>query len=232
VRSLIGQLVIAALLLAAGEAFRRAANLEQRLAHAEEELATLSPDAADADYSAVEDEIGIAARVPVVGPPLLADVRKQRAMVAYWRADYDSVPANEADLATDGTSPDLVFLAANAAYRNVKGRHTGQQGAQDLDGALRLYTMLLKKDPENVDASYNYEYIVRLRNAVARTKATGKPSGAPAPDDQTAPSVHGQEGSPPPETPSEQFNVIVPLRPDERGDLMKAGTGAARQRKG
>lgn len=231
-RTLIGQLVIAALLLGAGEAFRRAAHIEQRLAHAEEELATLSPDAADADYSAVEEEIGIAARVPLVGPPLLADVRKQRAMVAYWRADYDGVPSNEADLAADETSPDLVFLAANAAFRNVAGQRFGQQGAQDLDSALRLYTMLLKKDPENVDGSYNYEYIVRLRNTVARMKSPGKPSSAPAPDDQAAPSVHGEEGSPPPDTPSEQFNVIVPLRPDERGDLMKAGTGAQRQRKG
>jgi hypothetical protein len=226
-------MVIAALLLGAGEAFRRAAHIEDRLALAEEELATLSPDAADANYGAVEEELGIAARVPIVGPPLLADVRAHRAMVAYWSGKYAAVPSNEADLASDETGPDLVFLAANSAFRSVAGQRVGQQGAQDLDAVLRLYTMLLKKDAAHVDGAYNYEYVVRLRNLVAKQKASAKPTGAPAPPDANEqPQVHGEEGSPPPDTPQEQFNVIVPLRPDERGDLMKAGTGAARPRKG
>ena len=142
-----------------------------QLAHAEVQMATLAPDAADADYREVEAQIGLAGRLPFVGPPLLADVRKQRAMVSYWRADYASVPSNEAELAADGASPDLVFLAANAAFRGAVGRrHVGQEGARDLDGALRFYTMLLKKDPEHADGSYNYEYVVRLRNTVARMK--------------------------------------------------------------
>lgn len=153
-------------------------------------------------------------------------------MVAYWRADYASVPSNEAELAADDTNPDLVFLAANATYRNVLGRRIGQAGAQDLDGALRLYTMLLKRDPTHVDGAYNYEYVVRLRNVVAKSRTAAGKGAPPTPDEEAAPSVHGEEGSPPENTPPEQFNVIVPLRPDERGDLMKAGTGAGRQRKG
>lgn len=231
-RTFLGQLLIALLLVGAGEAFRRAAHIEQQLAQAEADLATLAPDVADAEYSEVEQALGLAARLPFVGPPLLADVRKERAMVAYWRADYASVPSNEAELAADDTNPDLVFLAANATYRNVLGRRIGQAGAQDLDGALRLYTMLLKRDPTHVDGAYNYEYVVRLRNVVAKSRTAAGKGAPPTPDEEAAPSVHGEEGSPPENTPPEQFNVIVPLRPDERGDLMKAGTGAGRQRKG
>lgn len=232
-RTLIGQLIIAALLLAAAVAFRRAAHIEQTLARAEVDLATLSTDAADADYGEVQEQLGLAARIPFVGPPLLADLKKERAMVSYWRADYANVPSGEAELSSEDTNPDLVFLAANATFRNVVGKHTGQQGAQDLDGVLRFYTMLLKKDPAHADGSYNYEYVVRLRNIVAKQKASGQPKGeAPNANEQSQPSVHGEEGSPPQDTPPEQFNVIVPLRPEERGDLMKAGTGAPRQRKG
>src|SRR5262249_49394601 len=64
VRTLIGQLIVAALILAAGEAFRRAAHIEQQLALAEADLATLAPDAADADYGEVEQELGLAGRLP------------------------------------------------------------------------------------------------------------------------------------------------------------------------
>jgi hypothetical protein len=232
-RTFLGQLVIAALLLAAGEAFRRAAVIEKELAQAEEDLATLATGTADAEYGQIEKDLGIAAKLPLVGPTLVADVRQERAMVAYWRADYRSVPSNEAELAAEDTNPDLVFLAGNAAYRNVLGRRTGQAGAQDLDAVLRLYTMLLKKSPSYVDGAYNYEYVVRLRNALAKMKPGGSPKGAPPnQDEQAQPSVHGEEGSPPQDVPPEQFNVIVPLRPEERGDLMKAGTGALKQRKG
>lgn len=226
-RTLIGQILIAALVLATGEAFRRAAHVEDGLAHAQQALATLSPDTADAGYSAVEEEIGLAARLPIVGPPLLADVRKQRAMVAYWSANYSGVPSDEAQLAADDTNPELIFLAGNAAYRTVAGRRAGQEGAQDLEAVLRVYTMFLKKDPDNVDGAYNYEYVVRLRNIVAKMRASGT-----ARPPQSDPSMHGQEGSPPPDTQTEQFNVIVPLRPEERGDMMKAGSGGPRQRKG
>jgi hypothetical protein len=97
-----------------------------------------------------------------------------------------------------------------------------------------MYTVLLKKSPDYVDGSFNYEYVVRLRNIVAKTKpGSGDPrAGQPNAEAAPPPPVHGEQGAPPENTPPEDFNVIVPLRPEERGELMKAGTGAARQRKG
>ena len=233
-RTFVGQVIVAALLLAGGEAFRRASHIEQRLALAEENLATLSPDAADAEYARVEGEMAVAGRLPFVGEPLLADVRQERAMVSYWRGDYTNVPSTEADLSASDSHPDLIFLAANAVFRTVQGRRTGQAGAQDLDGVLRIYSLLLKKHPDYVDGSYNYEYVVRLRNIVARGKPNiGAAPGTQAPRDRPpSPSVHGEHGNPPVDTPPDQFNVIVPLRPEERGDQMKAGAGGQKTRKG
>ena len=46
------------------------------------------------------------------------------------------------------------------------------------------------------------------------------------------PAVHGDEGDPPAESEGQEFNVIVPLRPEERTDLMKAGSGGKPRRQG
>lgn len=226
--------IVVALLLAGGEVFRRASHIERRLAQAEEDLATLSPDAADAEYAEVEQAVAVAGRLPFIGPRLLADVRQERAMVSYWRGDYAGVPSKESDLSANEVHADLIFLAANAGFRNVLGQRTGQAGAQDLAGVLRVYTFLLKKDPGYIDGSFNYEYVVRLRNFVAKGKPSlGEIKGGLAKRDQPPqPSVHGDHGSPPADMPKDQFNVIVPLNPDERGEQMKAGTGSGKTRKG
>jgi hypothetical protein len=230
-KTLAGQLVLALLLAAAGLAVRQASIVETRLAAAESALATLDPDGADRAYGEVEEALGLAGQLPFIGEQLVTDVRQERAMVSYWRGDYAAVPTAEADLAPESASADFVFIAGNAAYRNVGGKHTGQQGAQDLDPVLRIYTTLLKKSPGHIDAAYNYEFIVRLRNVLSRMKPGETPKGAPS-DEAAPPSVHGEKGNPPANTPPEQFNVIVPLKPDERGELMKAGTSGPRQRKG
>ncbi len=229
-KTFVAQLVLAAVLLGGGEIFRRAAHIEQRLASAEEALATLALDAADAQYKEVEEDMGIAARLPIVGALLLADVRQAQAMLAYWRGDYQSVP-KESDLVAEDVRPDLLFLAANATFRSASGRPSGPAAAQELDNVLRMYTILLKKDPGFVDGSFNYEYVARLRNTLAKASV---PEGW----NFLTSSLLGGEGSPPEDTPPEDFNMIVPLTPDERpeeddsGAPTTGGTGAPRNRKG
>ncbi len=232
-KTTLGHVILAVVLLGAGALVRSAATVERQLAGAETRLATLQPDVADAEYAHVMESLGQASRLPVLGTALVTDIREQRAKLAYWRGDYASVPSKEADLGEAVASPDLVFLSGNAKFRSVVGKRVGQEGAQDLDGVLRIYAMLLKRAPSHQDGAFNYEYVVRLRNVVAKTKAGSGDSKAAGPGkDPAPPSVHGEKGSPPSDEKSDQFNVIVPLRPEERGELMKAGSGAARQRKG
>ncbi len=227
-KTLAAQLVLAALLLGGGEVFRRAAHVEERLARADEDFATLALDAADAEYKGVEEDLSIAARVPIVGGLLLADVRQAQAMLAYWRGNYEGVP-KESDLAAADVRPDLLFLSANATFRAASARRAGQTGVQDLDNVLRMYTILLKKNPDFVDGSFNYEYVARLRNSLAKGSVPAE-WGLP-------PSLLGEEGAPPPNTPPQDFNVIVPLSPEERapddtGEPAGAGSSAPRNRKG
>ncbi len=232
-KTLIARLLLAVLLVTAAEAVRRASLVETTLAAAESALATLDPAEADRQYGEVEQELGLAGRLPFIGAQQVAAGREARAVVASWRGAYAAVPKAEADLAPPAVGSDLVFIAGNAAYRAVKGVHGGQEGAQDMDGVLRLYTMLLKKSPGHVDGAYNYEFVVRLRNTLARQKAGDAARGGnPDNNDPAPPSIHGEKGTPPKNTPPDTFNVIVPLKPEERGDLMKAGVSGPRQRKG
>ena len=228
------RIIIALLLFVTAWLVGRVALIEDLLASAEADLATLQPEAADDEYAGIVDALGMAARLPFVGEALAAEMERERAMVAYWRGDYASVPFEEAELTANDAGAELLFLAANARFRTVVGKRLGQEGAQDLDGVLRLYTMVLKKDPSYPDVAYDYEYVVRLRNIVAKSRARDQDGndGAADRDLPPPPSVHGEQGSPPADTPPDQFNVIVPLRPEERGELMKAGAGAGRQRKG
>jgi hypothetical protein len=234
VTTIFGRIIIALLLFVIAWLVGRVALIEDLLASAETDLATLQPEAADAEYAGIVAALGMAARLPFVGESLSAEMERERAMVAYWRGDYAAVPSEEAELTASDAGADLLFLAANARFRTVVGKRLGQEGAQDLDGVLRLYTMVLKKDPFYPNVAFDYEYVVRLRNIVAKTPPRDQDGndGTADRDQPPPPSVHGEQGSPPADTPPDQFNVIVPLRPEERGELMKAGAGAGRQRKG
>ena len=114
-----------------------------------------------------------------------------------------------------------------------------------LDGAMKTYTELLKRDPDNVDAAYNFELMVRLRDAASKAKpaapskredparALQKPTGvAMAGDLPEGRTVHGEPGAPPPNTDMTQFKMHIPVRPDERQGGSDAGQGQKKIRKG
>jgi hypothetical protein len=127
----------------------------------------------------------------------------------------------------DDMDPVTVFLSGNAAFRDLQRRNpkADKDAVQALDGVLERYTRVLQSDPGHVDAAYNYEFIVRLRNAAAR----GRPTNLRP---QTDADAKGERGSPPPNTKPPEFNVIVPMRPDERRDQFEAGSGSVPVRKG
>ena len=227
VRKMIVRLIVAALLLAGAEAFNRAARIENTLATAQERLTTLRAGVVPAGYEEVEQSVTLAGRLPVLGAPLLADVRRQRAMASYWSADYAALtgaPTTATDTAE--TDPEVVFLTANASYRSLLVRKPERAVlVRGLDDVLRGYSDVLKAQPGHLDAAYNFEFVARLRDAIAR----GRPTDALS-DGQ--PNVHGEEGEPPQGTKPPEFNVIVPMRPEERQDQFDAGVGGVPTRKG
>ena len=226
-RRMIVRIVVAAVLLAAAEAFRRAAAIEDRLAGTQEQLTTLAATVTPASYDEIEDELALAARIPVIGEPLIEEVREQRARAAYWNGDYATVATTAGAPEEENRNPDLMFLAANASYRT-----TIQSGApravllRNLDEALKGYSDVLKADPDHAGAAYNYEFVGRLRTALARGQQTTNLA------EDAKPNMHGEEGDPPEGTKPPEFNVIVPMRPDERQEQFDAGVGGVTRRRG
>ena len=216
------RLLIAILLLAGAEVLRRAGDLEDTLAAAQQRLATQSPAAASSDEAATAAPwIGW---LPVFGPSIEADLRRARALESYWRGDYAALEtagqeAPPADAA-------LRLISANATFRDLARRPLDNQAlVRGLDAALKAYFSVLEADPAVVDAAFNFEFVSRLRAA----RAAGRGNGLAAPSRSNP---HGEQGSPPNQVKPNDFNIIVPLRPDERQDQADPQGGSTLQRKG
>jgi hypothetical protein len=225
-RTLSGAVVIVVVLLLAGVAFRRAAIIEDRLADAETELITAGG-AAPATEEAIDEALALAGRVPFVGARLQREVRLRRAEAAYWQGNYTAVaPTPGAAAAMTDEDPALVLVAANAGFRSaVQANRAAPALARTLDEVLKGYATAIQADPASRDAAHNYEYVVRLRTALT----AGRGATVPAPEQNN---MQGEAGEPPEGSRESDFNVIVPLRPEERQEQMDPGAGATFQRKG
>jgi hypothetical protein len=226
------RIAIAAVLLAAGDVCRRAAAIEARLADTVERLTTMTASVTPAAYDEVADMLSFVTPIPVIGDRLLEQLRDARARAAYWNGDY--TPTSEPPAATGGLSaepapmsPARLFLSANASYRRTRQTRRDRAGLlRGLDEVMKGYRDVLDADPDHTGAAYNFEYVARLRTLLAR----GQPTEQIAPDGP--PSMQGEEGDPPQGTKPPEFNVIVPMRPDERQEQFDAGSGGSTRRKG
>jgi hypothetical protein len=148
---------------------------------------------------------------------LAARDERTRPAAEYWRGNYEAVPADADPL-----------VAANAAYRAAMAPGgTAQAVVTRLDGVIKQYAEVVRNDPSNEQAAYNYEFAVRYRAAVAARGAAVPPANA---DSGATP--HGIIGGPPAGRDQRQFKMMVPLRPDERQEAEEAGRAGRRVRKG
>jgi hypothetical protein len=148
---------------------------------------------------------------------IAANDERLRPTAEYWRGNYQAVPPDADPL-----------LAANAAYRAALA--PGGPAAvviTKLDGVIKQYAEVVRNDPANEQAAYNYEFAVRYRAAVAARGA----ALPPVPGD-TGATPHGIIGGPPAGRDQRQFKMMVPMRPDERQEAEEAGRAGRRVRKG
>ncbi len=231
-----GYLFIALLLLASGALLGRTGELERRAVSARLQLATLQYAAPEHEYREVENESRYLRHLPWISS-LDTGVNAQKAISQYWQSDY---PALELQRDASGVvteqDPELLLLNANAGYRATK-LVPGDPGVdRQLLSVQSSYAEVLKKDPDNVDAAYNYEFLARLREnmaAVHAAKAGAKEQGVAAKVRMTpGRTVEGEQGAPPQGTDMTQFKVLIPKQGDERKDDPEAGKGTKRVRKG
>lgn len=209
------QTVIAIVLVGGGAILWRSSEYERRIAAAERDLVTLKYD--DAQAGAAQPGGRLASLMP--GTTTGGDAESIESTAGYWRGDYDRATEN----------PGAKLLAANAAFR--KAREAGgswQAVVGRLDTVVKLYAEILRENPANADAAFNYEYVVRLRAVLTARKLPVPPVDAKA----AGLTIHGFEGAPPEQSDMKKFKMIVPMRPDERLEAEKAGKGTTKVRKG
>jgi hypothetical protein len=233
-----GGLLLAIVLIAAGMLAMQESRHARRLAGAHERLATLNY----TDEGDLAEDATVIDRLP---PPIgLASGTEERhdATVAYWLARYTAL-TDMTDPASGPApnDPALLFLAANAAFRTSAPESQDRKAAvQRLDGVVQAYADVLRKDPGNSDAAYNYEYVVKLRDRVARGPARNARDAKKTPpkpenvsvDLPAGPTIHGNPGGPPEGEAMGDFKTVTPMRYDEREEQMDPGRGQKLQRKG
>jgi hypothetical protein len=241
-KTIISRMLIAVAFAITAWFSRSESMLAARVADAKQDLATLhlgnldalSPQAGLSDYFA-GDRRGLS-----------DDIRVVKATVAYWLGRYGSVAADTTESAADAQ---ILLTAANAAFREAQNDPaTGPAAVQRLDGVLQAYAAALKASPRNAEAlgagalakeaAYNYEYVARIRDQVARSPQ-GRVAKSPASagpvmggDLPAGATIHGAPGAPPPDAKMEELQTIAPMEYGDREAQPEATPGGRRERKG
>ena len=170
IKTALRYLVVAMLLGVATFVLLLAGRLERQLAEADRDMATLNLSRAAQGYDGVADSLAVTGRIPWLLRGPRDEVAARQAAVRYWRGDY-------APLAADYTSPDspsiagnleLQFVVANADYRSVLRPDANRELALGMiDHAINVYARLLEGNEAHLEAAFNYELMVRLRNRIA-----------------------------------------------------------------
>jgi hypothetical protein len=240
-KSIIAPVIFAILFSLVGAGFYVAGQTEKRLADVHNELATLQYSTATSDSEEIETQLGAARRVPQVGQAAATDLRDARAVATYWSGGYAAItPQKDANGAVTETDPEILFLAANAAFRSSQSDDRAAT-LRKLDTVVKNYADVLRNSPGHVEAAYNYEYAIRVRDMLAKAKpapasktakATLKAVEEAMGDLPAGATLHGRPGGPPPATDMAQFKIVIPKRGEERKDNPEAGKGGVKVRKG
>ena len=235
---LLGHVLVAVAVIGVGAALWVSGRMQRRGVEAQRSFLMMQYAPPLEAYAALErstrfvPEIGAIAR-------WRARLRTQGAASQYWLGRYPELTAAGQQPTSDasGTATDApghLLIIANAAYRQAAGELNEQMPPERFDGIARLYLDALEGDAELIDAAYNYEFVVRLRNQLARERtARRRPRPGDAGDSRAAtPSLHGSPGTAPPDADLKEFKVIVPQRPEERSQQPDAGVSGGKVRKG
>ena len=190
-KTVVKHLVAAALFGVVAGLFLTGGRVERRLAAAQRDLATLNVAASARTYEEIAPYLDYAERIPWMWSDLRHDIRARHAAIRYWRFEYESLVADYRDL----NSPDarnnlaLQFIVANAAYRaSQRVEPDRQEVLGALDHAIGVYFRVLQNSVGHVDAAFNYEYVIRLRDDIARAPASGTGISLPPAESAARPS--------------------------------------------
>jgi hypothetical protein len=231
-KSVIGPFLAALLLAGAGGVCWMLGGAERRVAQAHEALETMRyANVADTGGD-LEDSLRFAGRVPRIGGGMTSAAHEDRSTAAYWLKRYDTLaPQHDSSGAVVEHDAEALLTASNAAYRSLDLNIADRQAlVRSLDGIIKSYAEVLKAGGGGEDAAYNFEFLVRQRDTIARARGPVAPpkavtTAAPA-------SIPGHQGAPPKGVDTSNFRIIIPKQTEERDQELKPGTGEVKRRKG
>src|SRR5439155_6971400 len=120
----------------------------------------------------LEQSLQIVATVPRIGGEMATTAHGNRSTAEYWLARYNALaPQHDASGVVVERDPDVLFVAANAAYRALDVNLADRPAlVRSLDGIIKSYAEVLKTGAGREDAAYNYEFLVRQRDQTARAR--------------------------------------------------------------
>ena len=146
----------------------------------------------------------------------------ERAIAQYWNGDYQALTGSEDPriLSCSPPTPSIARCARLAGRgRAVVGRLDRSPSATPTSSA---------PTPANEEAAFNYEFVLRLRAAVLKSKQP-----LPAGDAALVRPDRARRGRRPPrDSDAKKFKMIVPMLPDERQEAEEAGRSGQKVRKG
>jgi hypothetical protein len=229
-RSTVGFAIAAIILALFGYAFLGVARLEGHMADAGQRLSTLQYGPAQESLTEAEQYASHTRFVPWLGSDARQEIRARQAAVQYWQRQYDAIlPAGaEPVTAVDEENVELQLVVANSAFRVHQTQFKDKQSTiKALEETAAGYLTVLKNNTWHSDAAFNYEYIIRLRDAAA------KGSQPPPPQKNEEESDNGESGAPTPATSQEGFQIYIPLEQGEKNPTGgEAGKASAKERKG
>ena len=228
-KTITGFLVAALLFVIVGMVSLTASRMQGHLADAQERVATLQYAGAQQSLDAAEGYLEYAQYLPWVGSESLQEVRARKAALLYWQGKYEAVLPVQAEpvAAVDESNANLQLVVANAAFRvGLTRAKERTELVQALSEAANGYAIVLKNNEWQEDAAHNYEYVVRLRDQIAKGQKPPMP-----PPEQGA--ELGEGGAPTPATTLKGFEIYIPLEGNERTpEGGEAGKSEANKRKG
>ena len=227
-KGILGFLIGAIALVLVGTVLLGISRYEERLADAQESLATRELAASRAALTDASRYAGYVRWVPGIGARATQDIRAREAALQYWERKYDTLVATKTDAIAgeDAENTDLQLVIANAGFRSAQTRLTDRGTAMiALEEAMNGYMAVLRNAAWSDDAAHNFEYVARLRQETARGQR-------PQQRQESQDTAQGQQGAPAADTQMEQFEIYIPLESQERPLPGDAGKSTPNQRKG
>ena len=119
-RILVGYILLTVALAAIGAALWTSGQLDRRLTEAQKQLLNLESSVTADQFSAFQESIGYARRLPWMAK-VEADARRERAISEFWSKDYGPLDVpRDANGAVAEPDPAILLVEANALYRAAK----------------------------------------------------------------------------------------------------------------